>query len=81
MKLLVLTAALTLSGCFYGDENDWADRRQIIDAASRCGVPNFQPTPVGSAFAAYVPGTTPGAQRKEDCIYRDLERQGLLVTR
>ena len=81
MKFLAPAAAILLSGCFFGDENNWADREQIIAAASRCGVPNFQPTPAGSAFAAYVPGTVPNAQAKEDCIYSDLRGQGLLVTR
>ena len=81
MKSLLPAAVILLSGCFYGDENSWADREQIIEAASRCGVPNFQPTRAGSAFAAYVPSTIPDARVKEDCIYRDLESQGLLATR
>ena len=81
MKSLLPAAVLLLSGCFYGDENNWANSEQIIEAASRCGVKNFQPTQAGDAFAAYVSRSTPDAQSKDDCIYRDLERQGLLATR
>jgi hypothetical protein len=81
MKTLLPVAAILLSGCFYGNEDDWADAEQIVEAASRCGLADFEPTPAGAAFAAYVPSTVPDAQAKEDCIYRDLERQGLLATR
>lgn len=81
MTRLLPLSALILAACFYGDENDWAEREQIIEAASRCGVTRFEPTEAGDAYAAYVPKTIPDAREKEDCIYRDLDRQGLLATR
>ena len=80
MRWLALALAAALSGCFIGDENDWADRGDIIDA-ERCGVEDFQPTEIGDAYAAYVPSSVPAARLKEDCIYNDLHRQGLLATR
>jgi hypothetical protein len=81
LKTLLLPALLLLSGCFVGDENDWASRDQIVQAASRCGITDFEPQQVGGAFTAYVPATVPAAKDKEDCIYRDLARHGLLATR
>lgn len=83
VKRLLIGAPLFLAtGCFVGDENDWASRQDVIQAAARCGVANFEPTDApGGAYAAYVPPETPEAERKEDCIYADLERQGLLATR
>ncbi|MBI1685084.1 hypothetical protein [Caulobacter hibisci] len=77
---VVLFASAT-SGCFVGDENRWASPRQIADAAARCGLPAFKPTKVGDAWAAYVDRSVPGHEAKEDCIYADVERQGLLATR
>ena len=80
-KSAIAAAVPTLAGCFIGDENNWASRSEIIAAAERCGVPDFEPTRAGSAYAAYVPAIIPEAQAKEDCIYADLQRQGLLATR
>ena len=79
--LLISPAALTLAGCFFGDENDWASRSDIVEAAERCGVPDFEPTEAGAAYAAYVPATVADSAAKEDCIYKDLDGQGLLATR
>lgn len=76
-----LLSATLLGGCFWGDENDWASRGQIIAAAARCGVPDFEPTEAGAAYAAYVSPSVPDARQKEDCIYKDLQAQGLMVTR
>ena len=81
MRWILALPALALSGCFIGDENDWASRKQIVATAERCGITGFEPTKAGDAWAAYVPETAPDAKRKEDCIYADLERQGLLATR
>jgi len=65
-----------------GEDALWASRQQIIDAAERCGVPNYEPERAGAQYSAYVPKSVPDHQRKEDCIYRDLrEKQGLQVTR
>jgi hypothetical protein len=79
--LIVLAAALGAGGCFSGDMEGWASRRQIIEAAERCGVPDFKPMKAGAAWAAYVDETVPDHQAKEDCIYNDLQSQGLLATR
>jgi hypothetical protein len=77
--------ALTVAtaGCFWGDENAgrWSTPDQIRAAAARCGIADFEPTPAGDAWAAYVADTVPDHQAKEDCIYADLERQGNLTTR
>lgn len=81
LAFLALAAALVTSGCFVGDENHWASRNQIADAAARCGVPDFKPTKIGTAWAAYVDGENPDHGPKGDCIYADLERQGLQATR
>lgn len=81
MRAASLPLSLLLTGCFLGDEFNWASREQIIDAAKRCGVERFEPTKAGDAWAAYVPKTVPDAARKEDCIYADLKAQDLLVTR
>jgi hypothetical protein len=64
-----------------GDEDNWASREQIVEAAARCGIDGFEPTEAGSAWAAYVKPSVPGAKQKEDCIYDDLNAQNLLVTR
>jgi hypothetical protein len=79
--IVVASITLSLTACFYGDENDWASPSQITDAASRCGLKDFHPTSAGDAWAAWVPKTVSGAAKKENCIYKDLERQGLLATR
>jgi hypothetical protein len=79
--IFVAGITLSLTACFYGDENDWATADQIVQAASRCGLKDFQPTSVGDAWAAWVPKTVAGASEKEDCIYKDLEQKGLLATR
>jgi hypothetical protein len=82
-RILIAPSLLLLatSSCFPFDENDWASRDQIIEAARRCGVPDFEPTEVGDAWAAWVPDTVPDHAAKEDCIYGDMKRQNLLVTR
>lgn len=77
----LISAVLTQAGCFVGDENHWASRAQVADAATRCGLRDFKPTKAGDAWAAYVDSGVPGRAAKEDCIYADLNRQGLLATR
>jgi hypothetical protein len=73
----------TLSACFIGDEDagGWASRNEIIEAANRCGISDFEPTEAGAGWAAYVAGEDSGKGRKSNCIYDDLHRQGLKVTR
>jgi hypothetical protein len=76
-------ASLILTACFVGDENagKWASRREIVDAAARCGVPDFRPTKAGEAWAAYVEGEDPDRGPKGNCIYADLKSQGKMATR
>ncbi len=79
--VLAITTALPLAACFLGDENKWATREQVVDAAARCGVPGFEPTKApGDAWAAYVDPHVPQHLAKEKCIYSDLEKQGLGAT-
>jgi len=81
--VFILAAVMTsaLAGCFVGDENRWADRRQVVAAAGRCGLQEFTPSKVGDGWAAYVNRRVPQSLAKEDCIYADLKKQGLLATR
>ena len=79
--MAALSADLMLGGCFPGDENQWASRRQIMEAAERCGVSELQPEKVGGAWTARVPDTVPDYQLREDCIHAELGNQGLLATR
>lgn len=78
---LLIGTVLAQAGCFVGDENNWASRVQIADAATRCGLRDFKPTKAGDAWAAWVDPGVPRHAAKEDCIYADLNRQGLLATR
>jgi hypothetical protein len=64
-----------------GEDRLWASRQQIIEAAERCGVPNFEPTKANAHWAAYVEGEDPSKGPKGDCIYADLQKQGLKATR
>lgn len=79
----IVALTVATAGCFWGDENAgrWSTPDQIRAAAARCGIADFEPTPAGDAWAAYVDDTVPDHQAKEDCIYADLERQGKLTTR
>ncbi len=81
LSVILMTAAL--SGCFIGDESagEWSTPDQIRQAASRCGIDDFEPTRAGAQWAAYVDETMPDSQAKEDCIYTDLTAQGLRTTR
>lgn len=81
--LFVAVAALAMSGCFLGNEfeDEMATPDQIKAAAARCGVSNFRPTKAGAGWAAYVDKSVPDSETKADCIYADLERQGLRTTR
>lgn len=77
------TMCLILSACFPGSDGDvqWATRKQVVEAASRCGVNDFEPTQIGEAWAAYVAGENPDKGPKGNCIYADLKSQGLTATR
>jgi len=79
--ILATAVVLGTTGCFVGDETNWASRRQIIDAAAHCGVPSFEPTKVGDGWAGWVDKQLPQHQAKEDCIYTTLQQQGLVATR
>lgn len=81
--LLVLTATISLGGCFPWDEDAgrWSTPDQIRVAAARCGLSDFEPTKAGGAWAAYVDDGVPDHAAKEDCIYADLASEGRLTTR
>lgn len=72
---------LSISGCFIGPDDEWATRAQVVEAAERCGLPLFQPQRVGNAWSAHVPESVSEHKIKEDCIYEQLTRRGLLATR
>lgn len=81
-----LVAVVALAGCserfcIDGGLQCWAGRTEIVEAAAKCGVPNFEPTEAGGAWAAYVSETVPNHDAKEQCIYDHFEKIGLLVTR
>lgn len=78
--ILSLTAGAPLAACGYS-QSDWASRDEIIEAAERCGIRNFEPTKAGAAWAAYVGPDVPDHKTKEDCIYDDLQGRGRFVTR
>ena len=75
--------SLMLSGCFPGDDGEirLASRKEVVQAAARCGIQKFEPTRAGAAWAAYVPGENPDNGPKGDCIYADLKSRGLTATR
>jgi hypothetical protein len=83
--ILVLTSSCGPLGPTFdpdaGEEDLWASREQIVAAAARCGVRDLEPTRAGVHWAAYVPGERPQKGPKGDCIYKDLNGQGLQVTR
>jgi hypothetical protein len=79
--LCFLACLLGASGCFYGNEFDWASENDVKLAAYSCGLKDFVPTPAGEGWAAYVDETEPCSAAKEDCIYAVLRAEGLLATR
>lgn len=81
--IALLAGAVLMGGCFPGAEwaGEFSTPDQIRAAARRCGVDHFEPTRAGAAWAAYVRADVPDHRAKEDCIYADLERQGLRTTR
>lgn len=80
--VVLFAVVLSTAGCFPGDEFHWASRKQVVEAAERCGVRSFKPTQASEgAWAAYVDARVPDHLAKENCIYADLDRQGLMATR
>jgi hypothetical protein len=74
----IVAIAVLMGGCFPFDETqELAPREMVVAAAERCGVPRFEPTPVGSGFAARVADTVPDGDRKEACIIEDVEQRQL----
>ena len=51
-----------------------------MQAAARCGVPDFEPREIGSGFVPWVAGEAPDTGRKTNCIVNELKAQNLLVT-
>ena len=79
--VLFSASALSMSGCFIGPDDEWATRQQVVEAAGKCGLPQFEPRRVGNAWAAHVPESVSEHTVKEDCIYEQLAQRGLLATR
>lgn len=78
-----LVVSASLGGCFIGDENagHYSTPSQIKAAAARCWLKDFEATKAGAARSARVDTSIPDYTAKEDCIYADLSKQGLLTTR
>lgn len=76
-KAAIISAALLQAGCFIGEEHEEpAPREMIIEAAARCGVPDFVPTPRGDGrFAAIVDDSIPDSDAKEACIIYEVEQR------
>lgn len=81
MHFAVFPLLVLLAACPAGAPDDFASRQQIIEAAARCGIDNFEPTRAGAEWAALVSPNEPDAEAKGDCIYADLQSQGWRVTR
>lgn len=59
----------------------WANREDMVAAAKRCGIKDFEPKKIANTLVPYVEGESPDAGRKTQCIIDDLKGQGLMVTR
>ena len=84
MKRLALVLALLATGCQVGDVSEFenhASRTEIISAAERCGLQDFEPTRMGDGWGAEVSEAAPNFSDLEDCIYRELAERGLVATR
>lgn len=74
--LCALVCVGFLTGCARDAQQGFATRRDIVEAAARCGVPDFKPTRAGANWAAYVRPPVHDHQAKEDCIYQDIRGAG-----
>ena len=95
MKFLpILLAMILLSGCedissvvdpdnyrARADSSVWASKNDIVEAATRCGMPDFEPRKAGDAWAIDGGMTKLGTTEKFACLDRALAEQDLLVTR
>lgn len=74
----------TLSSCAERACTDpgvcWANRQDVVAAAERCGVENFEPRQSVDTWLPYVPWEDPDKGVKTRCIVDDLKGQGLMVT-
>jgi hypothetical protein len=81
---VALAFAVTLISCserFCTDPGVcWANRGDIVAAAARCGVKNFDPPELENGWAPWVQGEDPDKGTKTRCIVNKLKSQGLLVT-
>ena len=84
MAPAALLAMVLLGGCderFCSDAGVcWADRQDVVAAAERCGIANFEPRQTGQSWLPYVAGEDPDKGLKTNCIVDDLKGQGLMVT-
>jgi hypothetical protein len=58
----------------------WANRDDIVQAAKRCGLANFDPPKLDNGYAPWVKGENPDTGPKTTCIIADIKSQGLQVT-
>ena len=81
---MVIPAALIASACDQRVCSDpgtcWANRADVVAAAARCGVPEFEPEQSADTWLPFVPGENPDTGPKTRCIIDDLQGQGLMVT-
>ena len=75
--ITVLIASALVCGCFPFDETKELASREMVVAAARCGVPNFEPTPRGEGFAALVDDAVLDSDKKEGCIIEDVKQRQL----
>lgn len=79
--LEVVSSADVLLGAYSEVPRDFANRRQIVEFAVKCGVAGFEPTKSNAAWTAYVDEDVPDHESKEDCIYDIVRGRDLLVIR
>lgn len=80
--LALVIAILAAPAC--GDDSetrDMARPNQIRAAAERCGLQGFDGNSAGAYWDANVPHSVENWVVIEDCIYADLESDGLRATR
>lgn len=79
--LLVMGAVSSCAERFCTDPGVcWANRNDVIAAAERCGVADFEPREAADTWLPFVAGEDPDTGPKTSCIVADLEGQGLMVT-
>jgi len=76
-----MLATLHLSACHDPEFDDMARPNQIRAAADECGLEGFDGNRAGADWDANVPHSVENWVVVEDCIYNELENDGLRATR